>query len=171
MSTHKGGASRPQLILAAAPPSEQRPLLTPHDFARLELACFEQLDLLNPMQPLVRAKLEEARIVSGNEIAETVATLGSIVRYRIEDRMLERRLLQLDNRHAPNGQYLSVLTPIGLALLGRSTGDLCEAELFNGAKLNIRIALVEHQPEAEIRRRVKSRQQDELPDDPGPEAA
>ncbi|MDO9127613.1 GreA/GreB family elongation factor [Parvibaculum sp.] len=167
MSIRNGGASRPQLVLAATPPPEQRPLLTSHDYARLELVCFEQLDLLNPMTPFVRAKLAEARVIPGTEIPGTVATLGSIVRYRIEDRMLERRILQLDARHTPNGHYLSALTPIGLALLGRSAGDICEAELFNGAKLKIAIALVEHQPEAEIRRRA----QGSRPGGDGPEAA
>ena len=172
MSTTHGGSSRPQLNIVPNPQTASRPVLTSSDYARLEAASFEDLDLTNPMRTRVRAKLVEAKVVPGAAIAETVATLGSIVRYRIEGRLPERRMMQLQRGPAPNGQYLSVLTPIGLALFGQSAGDIVEAELFDGARLKLELTGIDFQPEADIRRRMARTAPDgDGPDNNGPEAA
>ncbi len=172
MSIVNGGGSRAQLNIVPNPQTASRPVLTSSDYARLEAATFEDLDLTNPMRTRVRAKLVEAKVVPGVAVAETVATLGSIVRYRIEGRMPERRMLQLQRGPAPNGQYLSVLTPIGLALLGHSAGDIVEAVLFDGARLTLELIAIDFQPEADIRRRMARTAPDsDGPDDNGPEAA
>ncbi|WP_339829124.1 hypothetical protein [uncultured Parvibaculum sp.] len=171
MSTTHGGSSRPQLNIVPNPQTASRPVLTSSDYARLEAASFEDLDLTNPMRTRVRAKLVEAKVVPGAAVADTVATLGSIVRYRIEGRMAERRMMQLQRGPAPNGQYLSVLTPIGLALFGQSAGDIVEAELFDGARLKLELTGIDFQPEADIRRRMARTAPDgDGPDNNGPEA-
>ena len=172
MSISNGGGSRAQLNIIPNPQTASRPVLTSSDYARLEAASFEDLDLTSPMRTRVRAKLVEARVVPGAAIADTVATLGSIVRYRIETRLPERRMMQLQRGPAPNGQYLSVLTPIGLALFGQSAGDVVEAELFDGARLTLELTDIDFQPEADIRRRMAGRGPDgNGPDNNGPEAA
>ena len=172
MSTTHGGSSRPQLNIVPNPQTASRPVLTSSDYARLEAASFEDLDLTNPMRTRVRAKLVEAKVVPGAAVADTVATLGSIVRYRIEGRMAERRMMQLQRGPAPNGQYLSVLTPIGLALFGQTAGDIVEAELFDGARLTLEFTGIDFQPEADIRRRMARTAPDgDGPDNNGPKAA
>jgi len=172
MSTTHGGSSRPQLNIVPNPQTASRPVLTSSDYARLEAASLEDLDLTNPMRTRVRAKLVEAKVVPGAAVADTVATLGSIVRYRIEGRMAERRMMQLQRGPAPNGQYLSVLTPIGLALFGQTAGDIVEAELFDGARLKLELTGIDFQPEADIRRRMAGTGPDKSgPDNNGPEAA
>jgi len=171
MSISNGGGSRAQLNIVPNPQTASRPILTSSDYARLEAASFEELDLVNPMRARIRAKLVEAKVVPGAAIAETVATLGSIVRYRIDGRLAERRMMQLQRGPAPNGQYLSVLTPIGLALFGQSAGDIVEAELFDGARLTLELTGIDFQPEADIRRRMSGRPDGSGPDNNGPEAA
>ena len=171
MSITHGGGSRAQLNIVPNPHRASRPVLTSSDYARLEAASFEDLDLTSPMRTRVRAKLVEARVVPGAAVADTVATLGSIVRYRIEGRMAERRMMQLQRGPAPNGQYLSVLTPIGLALFGQTAGDIVEAELFDGARLKLELTGIDFQPEADIRRRMARTAPDgDGPDNNGPEA-
>lgn len=171
MSTHRGGANRPQLTLIATPPPVTRPVIAAHDFARLENAARELLDRQNPMQVQIRTKLGEARVVPEGEVPDNVATIGSIIRYRAEGRLLERRELWIGSDPAPSEHYLNVFTPIGLALLGHAPGNVCEAELFNGMKLNVALVMLEFQPEAENRRRKSADTFDDLPDDDGPEAA
>ncbi|MEP5662821.1 GreA/GreB family elongation factor [Parvibaculum sp.] len=171
MSMRDNGATRlrslhPAPAPATAPGGGNRPQLGLHDYGRLEVAAFEELDMLSPMRPRIAALLTEARVVPSAEIPEDVITLGTTVRYRVDGDRLERRLLTLGRQHVPNGQYVCVLTPVGLALLGRKPGELVEAETFDGGKLRIAIASVEHQPEAEARARMP-----DGPDDNGPEAA
>lgn len=168
MSMQQGGALRPQSPAVPSDlPAMPRPVLSLHDYGRLETALFDELDLLSPMQPRIRTKLAEARVIPGEEIPESVVTLGSIVKYRIDGDRIERRILQPDRTPAPNGQYVSVFTPVGLALLGRVPGDIVGAELFDGAMLKIVIIAVDFQPEADSRRRERTPH----PGDNGPEAA
>ncbi|MEQ8265576.1 MAG: GreA/GreB family elongation factor [Parvibaculum sp.] len=154
MSTHERRARRPQLVSDNRLPGPLRPVLTLHDHGRLDTALFDELDLLSPMQPRIREKLAGARILPGSDIPDTIVTLGSIVRYQVDGDRIERRILKPDRTPAPNGQYVSVFTPVGLALLGHGPGDTVEAALFDGAVLNIRITAIDFQPEADSRSRA-----------------
>lgn len=162
-------AARGAHSLASAQENHARPLLGLHDYGRLETAAFGQLDILSPMRMRLNRTLRDARVVPTTEIPPNVVTLGSTVRYRIGGGAMERRLLLLERYAAPNGQYVSALTPVGLALLGRLEGETVEAPTFESGTLSIHIERVEHQPEAEARRRSAARP--EGPDDNGPEAA
>lgn len=173
MSMRDSGAVRPHPLnsvsLQAGPPPAGRPLIGLHDYGRLEIAAFEHLDMLSPMRPRIAKLLAEARVVPGNEIPADVVTLGSIVRYRVDGERLERRLLTLGREYAPNDQYVNVLTPVGLALIGRRPGETATAETFEGRTLAIAIAALEYQPEAAARAREAEPDGDD--DDDGPEAA
>lgn len=180
MSTHERRALRPQLVSDNHEPGPLRPVLTLHDHGRLDTALFEELDLLSPMQPRIREKLAGARVLPGRDVPDNVVTLGSIVRYRVDGDRIQRRILQPNRAPAPNGQYVSVFTPVGLALLGRMAGETVQTELFAGAVLTIEIIAVDFQPEADTRRRIETDRaaraivpdtEDAAPDDHGPEAA
>lgn len=173
MSMRDSGATRLRSLHPApapgpvsAPEGGARPLLGLHDYGRLEVAAFEELDMLSPMRARIAKLLGEARVVPSAEIPGNVITLGSTVRYRVDGDRLERRLLTFGRAPVPNGQYVSVLTPVGLALLGRIPGETVAAETFDGGRLSIEIAMLEHQPEAEARARMP-----DGPEDDGPEAA
>ena len=173
MSMRDSGAVRPHPLnsvsLQAGPPPTGRPLIGLHDYGRLEIAAFEHLDMLSPMRPRIAKLLAEARVVPGNEIPADVVTLGSIVRYRVDGERLERRLLTLGREYAPNDQYVNVLTPVGLALLGRRPGETVTAATFEGRALSISIVALDHQPEAAARTRAAEPDGDH--DGNGPEAA
>src|SRR3546814_13001022 len=64
-----------------------------------------------------------------------VATIGSVVRYRIGDGPVERRALSLPEASRPNGQFINILTPVGLALLGRRAGATFAVALPDGGQL------------------------------------
>lgn len=170
MFIRRRDASRPHLLPIDRPGSSS-PVLTLHDYGRLETSACERHDMASRMQTRIQAKLADARVIPGSQIPETVVTLGSIVRYRVDGDRIERRMLQLDREPAPNGQYVCVFTPVGLALLGQSQGDTLDTTTFDGRPLKIVIGSVEFQPESDTRRRESSCNDDSPPDGGGLEAA
>lgn len=138
-------------------------LLVSSDFARLEIIGFQES---GPTRQAILAKLALAHIKDSAQMPPDVATIGSVVRYSIADGAVERRTLSLPENSRPTGQFISVLTPVGLALLGRRAGEKFNVELADGGSLKINLVAVEFQPEAEARKRTI-----EPPHDDGPEAA
>jgi len=139
-------------------------VMTSADFARLEIIAYEETDALRAN---ILAKLAIGKVIGGAEMPTNVATIGSVVRYRIGDGPVERRALSLPEASRPNGQFINILTPVGLALLGRRAGETFATALPDGGELSITLVDVEFQPEAEVRRRSQSYR----PDDDGPGAA
>jgi regulator of nucleoside diphosphate kinase len=145
-----------------ASPAPNSIVMSSTDFARLEVMACEEAGAIRAR---LLSKLELGKIISGDAMPANVATIGSVLRYRIGDGPLERRTLALPEVSRPNGQFINVLTPVGLALLGRLAGETFDVPLADGGSLTISLAAVEFQPEAEARRRSTP------PDGDGPEAA
>jgi regulator of nucleoside diphosphate kinase len=98
-----------------------------------------------------RALLDElarADIVEPQDIAPGVVTMNSTVRFEI-DAPEEQFCLTLaypkDMHQVPDG--ISVLTPIGTALLGLSVGDTIAWPRRDGQLQNVRLLEVLYQPE------------------------
>ncbi len=93
-------------------------------------------------------ELARARIVEPQDMPPNVATMNSTVRFAI-DSPEEEFCLTLaypkDMDQIPNG--LSILTPIGTALLGLSVGDTIAWPRPDGKMLQVRLLEVMHQPE------------------------
>jgi regulator of nucleoside diphosphate kinase len=162
MSAIDDGAPESARIFSLAD-RRRAPLLTSADFARLEIFAF---DASGAMRKALLTKLAEARIAGGERIPETIATIGSVLLYRIDGGGVERRTLALPANATPTGQFVSVVTPMGIALVGRIAGETLEAEQPDGGRLTVELIAVEFQPEAEVRRRSMPR-----PHDDGPGAA
>lgn len=96
----------------------------------------------------LKAKLEQATIVGSREISDTLITMNSIV-----------QLIDLENGHEytwrlvyPKDENIkknriSILAPVGIALLGHVEGDTFELEVPLG-KRKFRIEKITYQPEA-----------------------
>ncbi len=93
-------------------------------------------------------ELARADIVEPQNMPPGVATMNSTVRFEI-DSPEEEFCLTLaypkDMGQVPNG--ISVLTPIGSALLGLSVGDTIDWPRRDGQMLNVRLLEVLYQPE------------------------
>jgi regulator of nucleoside diphosphate kinase len=137
-------------------------ILSSNDFARLEIMA---LDEGGTTRERILAKLDAGTVASGENIASNVATIGSVLRYRFGNGPVERRTLSLPSVARPTGQFINVVTPVGLALLGRRAGQRWAVELPEGRSIMLELLEVEFQPEAEVRRRSTW-----VPDD-GPGAA
>ncbi len=93
-------------------------------------------------------EIERARVVPSHEIPPNVVTMHS--RARVMDlRTGEQMVFQVVYPHEANfaERKISVLAPIGMALLGNSADTEIEWTVPSGTR-RLRIEAVEHQPEA-----------------------
>lgn len=99
-----------------------------------------------------RAELEEelgrAEVLKPMEIPGTVVTMNSTVRFRVTTSAEEFQLTLVYPKDMDNsGQTISILAPVGSALLGLSEGDQIEWPKPGGGTLHVRIEEVLYQPE------------------------
>jgi regulator of nucleoside diphosphate kinase len=84
--------------------------------------------------------LMEARLLPAERLPEGCAALHSTVAYEEQPAGKRRSVtLVLPGDADPSRGRISVLSPIGLALLGRKRGSLVEAQTPNGNGLTVRI--------------------------------
>ncbi len=88
--------------------------------------------------------LEIARVISSDRLPTSVIALGAEVEYHERPDGPTRRVVLAHpaNADASRGR-ISVLSPVGRALLGRRTGDVAGLDLPSGARREIEILRVE----------------------------
>jgi regulator of nucleoside diphosphate kinase len=101
-------------------------------------------------------ELKRSIVMDDNQIPSDVATMGSRVEFRIEG----TGLTQVATIVYPGDGHLyddaiSVLTPLGSALLGLSEGLSISYAGPDGRSVEVTILRILHQPEAERRRRAR----------------
>lgn len=121
--------------------------ITRADVQRLE----EMLDRLEEFTPTAEAleqEISRANVVELNEVPAGVVTMNSRVRCRDESSGKDYLLtLVYPEETGPEGT-VSVLAPVGCALLGLSVGQQIDWPLANGKVLKLTLLAVEYQPEA-----------------------
>lgn len=122
-------------------------IVTTADIERLEAL----IDSVLPMSDTTAQLLEElqrAEVVEPHEIPPSVVTMGSTVRFTVGPGNEEfcRRLTYPGE--SMDSSRISVLSPVGSALLGLSVGSSIEWPGPTGESLVIRIVDVIRQPEA-----------------------
>lgn len=129
---------------------EQLPPITVSslDAARLEkmLNSFSSMQI--PNKEDLQAELDRATIVEPQDMPHDVVTMNSTVIFRIDPSGMEFSLtLVYPNDIGDGTGKISVLAPVGSALLGLREGD----EIFwpkpGGGSLQVRIKKVVYQPE------------------------
>lgn len=97
-------------------------------------------DLLN--------ELERADIVEPENMPSTVVTMNSTVRFKVAGSSEEFRLTLVYPKDVDaTGDSISVLAPVGSALLGLSQGDGIEWPKPGGGTLDVFIEGIDYQPE------------------------
>lgn len=125
-----------------------RIIISTQDADRLE-RLLEEL----PQEALSgREELEEelarAEVVPPEEVPPTVVTMNSRVRFHVESSDEEFSLTLVYPKDADGtGETLSILAPVGSALLGLSEGDEIEWPGPGGKTLHVRIKEITYQPE------------------------
>ena len=132
------------------PPSSLRPplLLSRLDCERLEALLDGPLAAGLDTRGLA-AELERAEVVEPAQMPADVVTMNSVVRVRDEESGEERELALVYPRDADGGaDRVSVLAPVGSALLGLRGGDAIDWPMPGGRSARLRVLSVRYQPEA-----------------------
>jgi regulator of nucleoside diphosphate kinase len=95
-------------------------------------------------------ELARAEVVPARAVGPDVVTMNSRVCFEVGDggRRCTRTLVYPWDAD-PNAGRLSVLSPLGVALLGLSVGDVIPWALPDGSAVRVRVLEILYQPEAE----------------------
>lgn len=96
-------------------------LLTPRDFARLEIVAHLQLAAGNLAGRFLRRELERAVVCMPEQLPASIITMRSQVRFRLEGSEPATRVLCYPDEFTI-GQCLSISSPVGVALIGLTEG-------------------------------------------------
>ena len=123
-------------------------VLSTVDLHRLETL----LDALAPDSFPGMAELEEelarAQVVEPHQMPSSVVTMNSTVKFKMEPSGEEFSMTLVYPGHEDaSGQKISVLAPVGSALLGLAQGDEIEWPRPGGGMMRVRIIEVIYQPE------------------------
>ena len=85
--------------------------------------------------------LEAATVVPATELPPTVVAMNSVVEYvELPGGTVRDVVLVHPSAADVSAGRISVLSPVGRALLGRKVGDVCEVTVPGGSKLAVTIA-------------------------------
>lgn len=97
----------------------------------------------------LREEIERAEIVEPEAVPRDVVTMNSVVRFVDEDSGKESEVTLVFPGHADlESNRISVLAPVGSALLGLSVGDSIDWPVPNARSRRLRVVAVTYQPEA-----------------------
>lgn len=126
--------------------------LTQHDLGQLRQLIADLTQRARGMEAGVDA-LEEildlGRVVPPQEIPQDIVTMNSKVVFEdLESREQREAVVVYPQDADPQSGKISVLSPVGIALLGLGEGAETELPLPHGRTARIRIREVSYQPEA-----------------------
>ena len=118
-----------------------------NDLILVTEADMSLLSLLRTHAPL-RRELDRAIVVSSAVVPPDVATMNSKIRY-IDETAGEQRTVSLvyPEQADGSGKKISVLAPVGTALLGLSEGLAIDWDFPDGSRRRLKLLQVVHQPE------------------------
>ena len=130
-------------------PQEPQIIITSADLGRLDRLLDSTSLSHMPGLDALRHELDRAEVVEPHEIPPDVITMNSMARFvdEVSGREYELTLVYPDDAHLTHGT-VSVLAPVGSALLGLSVGQSIEWPLPGGRTMTLRVLEVTYQPEA-----------------------
>jgi regulator of nucleoside diphosphate kinase len=118
------------------------------DAARLEAMLASLRGEAFPGKEELEEELARATIVDPKDMPPTVVTMNSTVRFRVESSSAAFNLTLVYPKDIDSsGTKISILAPVGSALLGLSQGDEIEWPKPGGGVLRVHIEEVTYQPE------------------------
>ena len=118
------------------------------DAERLENLIESLPDQSFPGKKELEVELARADVVDPEHVPPTVVTMNSTVRFKVESSSEEFELTLVYPKDSDtSGSKISILAPVGSALLGLSQGDEIEWPKPGGGMLRVRMEEVIYQPE------------------------
>ncbi|MEZ5367081.1 MAG: GreA/GreB family elongation factor [Bryobacterales bacterium] len=128
--------------------------ITEADFDRLERLVdgwWAQDPRTRTLLDRLQEELDRARVVDNQAVAPGCVTLGSEIMLRdLNTGELSVHRLALPNETGDSRAALSILSPVGIAVLGYGEGDEVDCETPGGRR-RLRVEKVLFQPEADLR--------------------
>lgn len=116
------------------------------DLERLE-AVLATLPFDAPARTQLQAELDRADVVAPERVPANVVTMNSVVRFRAGSGDHFERTLVYPRDALADGARVSVLAPVGAAMLGLAVGDRIEWPGPNGEAIEVRVSELVYQPE------------------------
>lgn len=133
------------------PPSPELPPITlsSRDLARLEALLDSPALQRHPAAQALAAELARAHVVAPEQMPADVVTMNSRIDFIDETSGGRRSLTLVYPQDADAAHHrVSVLAPVGSALLGLRIGDAIDWPAPSGTTLRLRVAAIGYQPEA-----------------------
>jgi regulator of nucleoside diphosphate kinase len=126
-------------------------VLTATDERRLAQLLEAKAHELEPSTlELLEGELARARIVEPSQVPSDVVTMNSVISFEdLETGHRSEVTLVYPSATSGTDGRVSILAPIGSALLGLSVGDSIEWPVPSGHSRRLRVTAVHYQPEAE----------------------
>ncbi|MCY1550482.1 Regulator of nucleoside diphosphate kinase [compost metagenome] len=121
--------------------------ITRLDLQRLE-RLLDSLEDFGPGAIALQAELDRAEVVGHDEVPAGVVTMNSRVHCREESSGKDYHLTLVYPQDAGGEGKVSILAPVGSALLGLSVGQHIDWTSPSGKVLTLTLLAVEYQPEA-----------------------
>src|SRR3546814_12189785 len=93
----------------------------------------------DPVGSFLLAELDRAIVVQPKDLPKDVAAMNRRLIFRRGDAAAENRVLVYPHQYHPTGQYLSILSPLGVALLGLREGSRMFFRMRDGAEDSVRV--------------------------------
>jgi len=123
-------------------------ILSLQDLERLEALLDSLPGKASAIKDALMAELSRAEVVAPKDIPPTVVTMNSTVRFAIESTGEELCLTLVYPKDMDGSvERISVLAPVGSALLGLSVGDHIEWPGPGGGVIQVKIMEIIYQPE------------------------
>lgn len=121
--------------------------ITRLDLQRLE-RLLDSLEDFGPGAEALEKELARAQVVGHDEVPSGVVTMNSRVHCREESSGKDYHLTLVYPQDAGGEGKVSILAPVGSALLGLSVGQHIDWPVPGGKQLKLTLLAVEYQPEA-----------------------
>ena len=121
--------------------------ITRLDLQRLE-RLLDSLEEYGPGAEALEQELARAQVVGHDEVPAGVVTMNSRVHCREEASGKDYHLTLVYPQDAGGEGHVSILAPVGSALLGLSVGQHIDWPAPGGKQLKLTLLAVEYQPEA-----------------------
>ena len=122
--------------------------LTEKDYIRIK-SLFEHFSNLDFDKENLEIELDRARILADNEVPKDLVTMNSTLKYK-KLRTKEEKVITLvyPSQLSKIENGVSILSPLGTALIGLSAGQEINWAFPNGKTERIKIIEIIYQPEA-----------------------
>jgi regulator of nucleoside diphosphate kinase len=125
-------------------PASPSIVVSSRDFDRIEQLLDAPLRAAQPAAVALMAELRRADVVCESDVPDTVVTVGSVVTCVDESSGQQHTLTLVWPHEADVDRHrVSLLTPVGSALLGLSLGQVIDWDAPGGRRLRLRVIAVD----------------------------